>query len=163
MRLLRKNKQILYYAKYIGQEELPSLDENGNPIYDEIDGEQVQRMSGIWKPTYGTPVMFYGNIHGSGIGEAIARAYGISLAEFECVMVLRKHEYDEIDEQTLIWYKNPPKIVDGVVDYESADYKVKRTPPCLDEKLYVLGRLDFDEKEEESDDGDDSQGGDDEP
>ena len=158
MRLLRRNKQILYYAKYIDQEELPSLDENGDPIYDEIDGEQVQRMSGIWKPVYGTPVRFFGNIHGSGIGEAIARAYGISLAEFEAVLVLRKGEYDDIDEQTLIWYANPPKMVDGKVDYESADYKVKRVPPCLDEKLYVLGRLDSDEKEDDSD-----QGGDEEP
>lgn len=142
MRQMAKNRQKLWYALYVDQQETIATDEEGNVIYDEIDGEQVARTTGHWEPTYAKPVLFYGNINSGNVGEAIARSYGLSLAASEAVLCMRKGELP-INEQTLIWYQNAPTYnEDGTVNYETADYRVKRVPPCLDEIIYLLGRLD---------------------
>lgn len=168
MRQMRIDKQELWYALYKGQEEQLATDEEGNIIYDDIDGEQVPRTTGHWVQTYYTPVKFYGNINSGNVGEAVARSYGLSLASGEAVLCMRKGELP-IDEQTLIWYQNKPDVVyapltiiaqngmalvnsDGedlqtsqdfaCFDPNTADYRVKRVPPCLDEIIYLLGRLD---------------------
>lgn len=168
MRQMRIDKQELWYALYRGQEEQLATDEEGTIIYDDIDGEQVPRTTGHWVQTYYTPVKFYGNINSGNVGEAVARSYGLSLASGEAVLCMRKGELP-IDEQTLIWYQNKPEITSvpyqivdesGVIivtedgqhlqtdqgfatfDASTADYRIKRVPPCLDEIIYLLGRLD---------------------
>lgn len=169
MRHLAKNKQKLWYALYIGQEEVFEVDDNGDIVYDEIDGERVPRTTGRWVSTYERPVAFYGNINSGNVGEAVARSYGLSLAASEAILCMRKGELP-IDEHALIWYQREPQVIQkpislldesgdalvveqngeviianqmaSVVVPESADYCVKRVPPCLDEIIYLLGRLD---------------------
>lgn len=165
---MRINKQPLWYALYNGQEELLDRDDDGNIIYDEIDGEDIPRASGHWALKYQVPVQFFGNINSGNVGEAIARPYGISLASSEAILCMRKGELP-IDEQTLIWYQHPPDITylpldtpedderlifseDNVVvkqksEYaifnpKTADYRVRRVPPCLNEIIYLLQRQD---------------------
>lgn len=137
------DKQVLYYAMQ-NSEQVPiyETDAEGNVIYDEIDGEQVPRETGNWRVTYQAPVKFYGNINSGNVGETVARAYGVSTGDFEAVLCMRKGELP-INERSLIWYKNEPSYLqDGSVDPKSADYRVKRVPPCLNEIIYLLGKLD---------------------
>lgn len=166
---MRINKQPLWYALYEGQEETFATDDEGDIIYDDIDGEQVPRTTGHWVSKYAVPVKFYGNINSGNVGEAQARSFGLSLADSEAVLCMKKGELP-INEHTLIWYQNPPEIeyvsstmlteLDSVIitvetgedaetatryakfNPETADYRVKRVPPCLNEVIYLLGRLD---------------------
>lgn len=141
MRQMAKNRQRMWYALYEGQGEVYETDSNGDIVYEEIDGDQVPVVKG-WGTNYSNPVMFYGNINSGNVGVSIARAYGVSIGDFEAVLCMRKGELP-IDELSLIWYNNEPQFnADGSVNPDSADYKVKRVPPCLDEIIYLLGRLD---------------------
>lgn len=173
------NKQELWYAMQGEQGPVYERDEEGNIIYEEIDGEQVPVETGSWETGYSTPVRFFGNINSGNVGEAFATAYGISTGDFEASLCMRKGELP-INERSILWYANRPRIkwtdesqyaevsmVDGErvvtvkqiedgavvevlaydeetmqIDPKSADYRVKRVPPCLDEIVYLLGKLD---------------------
>lgn len=142
---LQINKQKLYYSMQGETVPVYEKDENGEIIYDEIDGEQVPRLTGDWQTQYQKPVMFYGNINSGNVGEARARAYGLSLNGYEAILCMRKGELP-INEKTLIWYQTVPTFLEDVtVNPQSADYQVKRCPPCLDEIVYLLKRLDSDQ------------------
>lgn len=178
---MQVNKQPLYYALQ-KSEQVPiyETDENGNVIYDEIDGEMVPRESGKWESRYENPVKFYGNINSGNVGESVARAYGVSTGNYEAVLCMHRGELP-INERSLIWYETAPRFKkngstvqfildesgalldseDGdkilaeiddtyYVDPKSADYQVKRVPPCLDEIVYLLGRLDNNGENEDS-------------
>lgn len=176
---MRCNKQELWYAMQGEQGPVYERDEEGNIVYEEIDGEQVPVESGSWETAYSTPVRFFGNINSGNVGEAVARAYGISTGDFEASLCMRKGELP-INERSILWYANRPRIkwsdetqyaeisMDGddmivsvfdaedgtlvetlpydeaamSVDPKSADYRVKRVPPCLNEIVYLLGKLD---------------------
>lgn len=151
---MQVNKQPLYYALQ-KSEQVPiyETDDEGNVIYDEIDGETVPRESGKSESRYEDPVKFYGNINSGNVGESVARAYGVSTGNYEAVLCMHRGELP-INERSLIWYETPPKFIqDGseqYVDPKSADYQVKRVPPCLDEIIYLLGRLDNNGENEDS-------------
>lgn len=174
------NKQVMYYALQTNKQyPIYERDENGEIIYDEIDGDLVPRESGNWETQYERPVKFYGNINSGNVGVTIARAYGISTGDFEAVLCMHKGELP-INERSLIWYANKPKYIsegDGEVaeiysddgsqiiteggeiieieystfhvDPKSADYRVKRVPPCLDEIIYLLGKQDNNGEEDD--------------
>ena len=148
MRQMQKNKQKLYYAlAYDEQVPVYETDEDGKVIYEEVDGEMVPKESGLWETPYHDPVLFYGNINTGNVGYAIARAYGISSGNFDAVLCLRKGE-QPIKLTTLIWYEREPSYrADGSVDPKSANYSVRRIPPCLDEICYILRRVDSNEED----------------
>lgn len=149
MRQCLKNKQKMYYALVAGdQVPVYQRDEEGNIIYQEIDGDQVPVETGDWETPYQTPVVFYGNINSGNAGYTIARAYGISSGNFDAVLCLRKGEVP-LEVTTLIWYDKEPVIrQDGTVDPKSANYSVRRIPPCLDEIIYLLRKVDSNEDED---------------
>ena len=167
------DKQRLWYANPTG-EQMPiyERDEDGNIVYDEIDGELVPRETGRWETRYSNPVKFYGNINAGDVGRSEYRAYGLSVGDFEAKLVMHKGDIP-ITEHTIIWYMTQPRFksssgtggslimlddglsvkdedgnvyvlggADVYVDPQSADYKVKRVPPCLDEIDYLLSRID---------------------
>ena len=147
MRQCLKNRQKMYYA--IAGEQVPvyKKDEDGNVVYQEIDGEQVPVETGVWETSYHDPVEFYGNINSGNAGYTIARAYGISSGNFDAVLCLRKGEIP-LEVTTLIWYDKEPVIrQDGTVDPKSANYSVRRIPPCLDEIIYLLRKVDSNEED----------------
>lgn len=143
MRQCLKNKQKLYYALVSGdQQPIYQTDDDGNIVYQEIDGEQVPVETGDWETPYDLPVQFYGNINTGNAGYTIARAYGISSGNFDAVLCMRKGELP-IDVTSLIWYDREPVIrANGTVDPKSANYSVRRIPPCLDEICYLLRKVD---------------------
>lgn len=149
MRQCLKNKQKMYYALVAGdQVPVYQRDEEGNIIYQEIDGDQVPVETGDWETPYQDPVVFYGNINSGNAGYTIARAYGISSGNFDAVLCLRKGEVP-LEVTTLIWYDKEPVIrQDGTVDPKSANYSVRRIPPCLDEIIYLLRKVDSNEDED---------------
>lgn len=146
MRQMQKNKQKMYYAlAYAEQVPVYETDDEGNIIYEDVDGVLVPKETGIWETPYHEPVVFYGNINSGNVGYAIARAYGISTGNFDAVLCMRKGELP-LEVTTLIWYDKEPKYrQDGSVDPKSANYSVRRIPPCLDEICYLLRRIDSNE------------------
>ena len=146
MRQMQKNKQKMYYAlAYDEQVPVYERDEQGNIIYEAVDNELVPKETGIWETPYHDPVVFYGNINSGNVGYAIARAYGISSGNFDAVLCMRKGELP-LEVTSLIWYDREPTFrKDGSVDPKSANYLVRRIPPCLDEICYLLRKLDSNE------------------
>lgn len=136
MRLCARNKQALKYALYKEKEPVYLTDDNGDVIYEEIDGEQVPIETGSNPPHYDNPVSFKGNIQFS-FGEAQARAFGVSTGDYEYVLFMRDGEIP-ITETSLIFYKSEPQYDNGVLVEKSADFRIIRVLPYLDFTAYLL-------------------------
>lgn len=141
MRVLRKNTQRLWYSIQGEQEPIYEKDENGNIIFDEMpDGSQIPRESGAFTNGYSYPEEFYGNISASG-GQAQDAAYGVDLSAYDAILYAIKGNLP-IDELSLIWLNNAPTMLyDCVPDPKSADYIVRRVPPCINEIVYLLEKV----------------------
>ena len=140
MRMLNKNKQKMYYAN---QDRLVPIYET----YIDDDGNEYQLDTGETKLVYGEPKEFKGNIAMSG-GESEAVEFGISVADYEAVLLLSKGEKDKdgnvivLKETSLIWFETKPqKDSDGNTDEFSADYKVIKPSPSLNTVRYVLEKV----------------------
>lgn len=137
MRALSRNKQVLYYSLRGEREPIYAKDENGNIIYDTMpNGKSVARKTGEENNGYAEPVKFYGNI-ARGAGMADTMPYGIDLSGYDALLYVPKNLLP-LTEETLIWYQSEPVVKDGKVDVATADYRVKRVPPSLDETVYLL-------------------------
>lgn len=127
MRTLKKNKQELEYALLEG--EVPILTEDGLE-------------TGEYELGYSQPVPFSGNIAMSG-GESEAKEFGVSTSDYDAVLVMDKDEIP-ITETSLIWHENEVGYKDtdkAIVDGNSADYKVKKVSPSLNQIKYLLQRI----------------------
>lgn len=141
MRSLNKNKQKLMYSLQVHKDNQYVYDEDGNMVFEEVDGQVVPKTTS--SDGYTVPEKFFGNIHSSG-GAAEAQNYGVSTADYDAVLYTQKNAI-ELTETSLVWFENEPKFTDEdktTVDPNSADYKVYRVPPCLDERVYLLKRVD---------------------
>lgn len=136
MRTNRKNRQRMYYALWLENQPVYERDREGNIRLDE-DDEPLE--TGDYENRYSDPMEFRANIHGSG-GRLQEMAYGI-YEDYDALLYVRKNDLP-IRELTLIWYESEPKYrKDGSVDPASADYKVKRVPPSLNETVYLLEKV----------------------
>ena len=144
MRNLRKNKQTLYYALYLGEEPRYKLDEEGNSIISYIDKTTTPptyyyEEDGV-ESIYDDYVKFKGNIVMSG-GDSQSVDYGVSVAEYEAVLITEK-DMLPITETSLIWYKSEPTIgANKHTDYSTADYKVIKVSKSLNEDRYILAKI----------------------
>ena len=76
-----------------------------------------------------------------GNGEADAQEFGLSVADFDGVIITSKDLYP-LDETSLIWYDTEPKTkTDGNVDDKSADYKVVKKKPSLNFDKFLIKKL----------------------
>lgn len=141
MRTLRKNTQRLWYSLQGKQQPIYEKDASGNIIYDTMpDGTQVPRETGELTNGYTYPVEFRANLSASG-GQAQDAAYGVDLSAYDAVLYSIKGNLP-INELSLIWANNEPRMIDETTpDPESADYVVRRVPPCLNEIVYLLERV----------------------
>ena len=139
MRGLSRNKQSLYYSLLGEPQPIYATDEQGNIIYDNIDGQQIPRETGDTTDGYADPVPFEGNI-AKGTGRAEAESFGVDDSAYDAVLYVPKGKLP-LEEMTLFWYKNEPQYKGGQVDKTSADYRVVRVPPCLDEMVYLLSKV----------------------
>lgn len=135
MRSLKKNNQKLMYSTYAGHITEYYRDSDGNIIYDEIDGEQIQRIKGE-KAVYNNPVSFYANIS-AGKGTAQEEVFGISLEYTKTISTSDMNL--PIAETSLIWFeKEPTYNADGTVSEASADYSVVGIAKSLNNVVYAL-------------------------
>ncbi len=139
MRSLKKNQQRLQYSTYADRITIYERDEDGNIIYVDIDGEQVPVIAGEIAG-YNMPVIFFANIAMSG-GESEAKEYGVNSTDYEAVIVTTDKSL-LIDELSLIWHTTEPVLdTAGLVDADSADYKVIAVKPSLNGVKYLLKKL----------------------
>lgn len=125
MRSLKKNKQNIWYSTYADQITEYYRDDDGNIIYDEIDGEQIPRIKNE-RAGYNNPVSFYANIS-AGKGTAQEEVFGTDI-DFTRTICTTDTSLP-IDERSLVWIESEPKYInDGTVDPDSADYKVAAKP-----------------------------------
>lgn len=113
-------------------------DEDGNIIYyTDEDGNQIPLESGNYTSGWSEPKDFKGNIAMSG-GEAEAKEFGFSVADYDAVLVLDKNEVP-LEEGSIIWHTKEVKYKpDGNIDEASADYTVRKVSNSLNSAKYVL-------------------------
>lgn len=135
MRSLKKNKQRLYYATYSEQITIYQRDENGEIVYDEIDGEQFPRIIAE-KAGYNSPVSFYVNISAAK-GSSESEVFGVSLDYTKTIATTDMTL--PISETSLIWFETEPIIKeDGTVDESTADYAVVAVARSLNNVVYAI-------------------------
>lgn len=139
MRMLKKNKQKLYYATYSEEVPIYETDADGNIKYTEVDGEKIPIPIGK-VAGYNEPVTFYANIAMSG-GESEAKEYGFDIGSYQAVLITADKSLP-IKETSRIWHQNEPKYhKDGTVNGDSADYSVLAVKPSLNGMKYLLKKL----------------------
>lgn len=126
------------------------LTENGTVVKTEVDGVDVPVSLGYKDAVYGEPVPFIANIIPIGSesyarhNTAISSAYGIDISEYEALIILNAGELP-IDEKTYVWHGSKPEYKymngEGVVDVNSADYKVERVATSKNIMLVMVRRV----------------------
>lgn len=140
MRRQVRNLQHMWYSLLVHNMPVYEKDKDGNVVYDTMpDGSLVPRSTGKKKDGYAEPIEFWGNITAAG-GVAEVESYGIDLSAYDAILYMPKNTLP-LAESTLIWYQNEPVLKQGEVDSSSADYKISRVPPSLNEMIYLLTGL----------------------
>ena len=133
MRTLRKNAQKMYYANQ--DKEVPITE-----TYYDDEGNAYELDTGETELVYGEPIEFYGNIAMSG-GKAEAQEYGLSLSDYEAILVVSKNTLP-LTETSRIWHTSEPTKDDkGYTDEYSADYRIVKISPSLNFDKYVLKKV----------------------
>lgn len=146
----RKNKQRLLYSLQGDTVPVYETDNEGNVVYEEIDGEQVPVETGDSFTGYQKPVTFFGNLSFY-TGWNYPGVWGVTLNNADAILLMDKNELP-IDETSRIWFKSTPvqktvqvyddaekKIVEQtVIDADSADFSVSRIIPSLNCVRYIL-------------------------
>lgn len=139
MRTLKKNEQTLYYAMYIGDIAIYALDDEGNILTTDVDGE-TENVIDSYIPGYATPVEFRANISFNS-GETYMAEYGLDVSKYNAVINATKGKFP-FDEQTIIWHKSEPQYDgQGNVKPESADYRVVAIKTSLNEERFILKKI----------------------
>lgn len=139
MRSLKKNQQKLCYSTYADQITLYERDDNGEIVYDEIDGEKYPRIIAE-RAGYNEPVFFDANVS-AGKGTAQEEVFG---KDIDFTRTISTTDLTlPIDELSLVWIESEPKYLeDGAVDQNSADYKVAAKPArSLNQLMIALKAL----------------------
>lgn len=143
MRLLRRNKQHMYYCLLVGKQPQYVL-ENGNKVIDRVtsDGTVLYKVTGKTELVYSEPQGFMGNISMSS-GEVYETEFGVDVSNYDAVLITNKDELP-ITETSLLWFNNEPTYKDQdktIIDGSKADYKVLQVKPSLNQTKYILGRI----------------------
>lgn len=154
MRTLKRNKRKLHYAQYLADAPVYVIDDDGNKVISYVteDGKPVYEETGENKPTYLTPQEMSVNIAESG-GEAEAREFGLSIGDYEAVLLYNRGEYP-LKEGSLVWVDSPIEYEYGGEEIEvevggeivktkapvktSADFVVLKTPKSLNFQKAIL-------------------------
>ena len=133
MRMARHNQRALWYSNPCDGNRAYVRDEDGNIIYQKIDGEMIPLSSGGRVDEYETPVMFFGTIQNAG-GVAEAAAYGLNVGSYEAKLVDVVSELP-IKEMTKIYLHEPTGKCG-----DDAEYRVVNCPIALNQVSYLLKR-----------------------
>ena len=139
MRTLKRNKQTMRYVLYSEKTPVYATDDDGNILYDTIDGVEVPVETGDYQDGYSDPVAFKANIVFAG-GQAEAEAYGMDVGAYTHKMVTMRKDLP-ITETSLIFRESEPEYKDGVLVDTSADFRVIRCADSLNEDVYLLKQI----------------------
>ncbi len=143
MRTLNKNKQVLYYSNQTNEKTpIYATNPDGTIKTVNVDGVTTNVITGYKDKGYTLPQRFEGNIALSG-GEVVNVDFGVDASAYDAVLVVNKGELD-ITETSFIWAESQPRYKDAnntVVDPYSADYRVTRVSPSLNESRYLLSKV----------------------
>ena len=143
MRTLTRNKQVLYYSNQIvGRVPVYATNPYGTIKTIDVDGVSTKVISGYSENGYTEPVEFEGNIALSG-GEVVNVEFGVDASAYDAVLILNKDEIN-ISETSLIWSVSPVGYKDTaktIIDPYSADYRVTRVSPSLNQSKYLLSKV----------------------
>lgn len=146
MRLQLKNKRYFKYSLYSGITPIYETDDEGNVIYDEIDGVQVARDTGDTTSSYSEPVTALATFNFTGQSESTVKPYGISVGEYDATIYSMKGQFS-FDETTLIWVDADPKYdSDNNVVVSSADYRIVRVMQSQYHTTYLLRKQEVDHR-----------------
>lgn len=146
MRQLAKNKTKMSYSLYLTKADVYDY-------YEDNEGNKFPIKTGEKEEVYSTPKPLKANISMSG-SDAEAEAYGLSIADYEAVLVYSKNEYPLV-EGSLIWLNSPieykydgeeievdmpsgKKVKTKAPVRVSADYTVIKIADSLNETRAVL-------------------------
>ena len=152
MRTLNRNKQKMFYSNPGESTPIYEMDEDGNIIYIEVDGEQIPVETGEYSPGFSMPEELKANIAGK-LSEVIIQAFGADSSNNHAQIVSDK-DVLPFEIGTRIWkksrviYKDEAKTI---VDSESADYVVRGILlEGLNEDMFYLEVLNHEDKGEET-------------
>lgn len=135
MRSLKKNKQKLWYSNNIDKITIYKKDDDGNIIYEDIDGELIPIIISE-KAGYSEPQEFYANIS-AGKGTAQEEVFGVSLDYTKTISTSDMSL--PLDEKSLVWFETEPTYnADGTVNEAYADYSVVGIAKSLNNVVYAL-------------------------
>lgn len=145
MRTARKNKEIIWYALLSGETTEYKDCDDGETLYVEIDGSRYRAETGVHPETYSAPVR--ANAHITPLGsESYARGnkaldefYGVDITKYEALIVAQKGTFP-FDETTILWKEHEPEYINGVVDPDSADFRIRRVAKSLNNELFLMTR-----------------------
>jgi hypothetical protein len=132
----------MYYSLLLDGIPVYQRDENGDIVYNFIDGELVPMETGETESEYSEPKECYMSLSMSG-SESEDKAFGISISGYDATCICAKNAYP-IAENTLIWHKSEIVYKDEnktIPDKTSADYVVKKCSESLNISKYVLAAL----------------------
>lgn len=144
MRVMRKNKQKMYYSLFIESTTVYERDEDGNLIIDYVDdeGNVYYREAGTVEEHYDTPIEFHASIS-SELNELHARSFGVDQSSIYSRLVCSKGELP-FKYGVKIWKESPVKWKDEInliPDADSADYTVTGVQTeYMNEDWYLLQR-----------------------
>lgn len=143
MRTLNRNKQVLYYSNQTNEKSpIYATNPDGTIKTVVVDGVPTQVITGYTDKGYTLPQQFEGNIALSG-GEAVNVEFGVDASAYDAILVLNKDEID-ISETSFIWAESEPQYKDvekTIVDPYSADYRVTRVSPSLNQSKFLLAKV----------------------
>ena len=157
MRTQKRNKVKMYYSNFLTVAPGYVTDESGNLVVSYVteDGIVIYEETGESVPIYSTPQEMYANISESG-GESEAKEYGLSVADYEAVLLFDKGKYP-LKEGSLVWVDSPIEHEYGGTEIEidvdgekvktnaptkaSSDFIVKKTPKSLNFTKAILGAV----------------------
>lgn len=138
MRDLKRNQKTIYYTLYQDSVPVYELDENGEIIYVEINGEKIPVETGETTSGYSEVKDFCFNVSASK-GETENNVFGKSL-DYDKVL-LTHNTACEIDEYSRLWIDTKPLIGnDGKTDSEP-EYEVKRVAKSLNHIMYAVKKV----------------------
>lgn len=123
MRLLHKNKQPIYYAKFIGKTEIK--DEYGNS-------------TGSWRLTYSAPVKAMWNVSFVK-SDAEVEMFGISA--MSTLRIVAPKDGFLLDTASIIWYGKEPEFPFDSTNPKH-NYVIAGIRPSLNEVVFYAKRVD---------------------
>lgn len=128
MRQLRKNERTMYYANYVGVEDIVSG-------YTEVDGNLVPIKTGKTQ-SYAPICQFKANLSVNS-GNTYQAEFGLDIGEYNAIVSANKGELP-FTEQTLIWTKEPETDAEEKAKPETADYRVIAIKTSINEERFIL-------------------------